>query len=101
MQIKLRRASLAEPSERSSAATRLIANIFQRTDLVRRHFNSPLDDPRTVPAVPPRLPSPTPLGPHSRSSRHSIHIGRALGGGFVQSIFSSPPRRSPFKCFPS
>ena len=52
MQIKLRRASLAEPSERSSAATRLIANIFQRTDLVRRHCNSPLDGPRTVPAIP-------------------------------------------------
>ena len=51
MQIKLRRASLAEPSERISAATRLIANIFQRTDLVRRHCNSPLDDPRTVPAT--------------------------------------------------
>ena len=50
MQIKLRRASLAEPSERSSAATRLIANIFQRTDLVRRHCNSPLDGPRAVPA---------------------------------------------------
>ena len=29
MQIKLRRASLAEPSERISAATRLIANIFR------------------------------------------------------------------------
>ena len=34
MQIKLRRASLAGPSERSSAAARLIANIFQGTDLV-------------------------------------------------------------------
>jgi len=52
MQIKLRRASLAEPSERSSAATRLIANIFQRTDLVRRHYNFPLDGPRTVAAIP-------------------------------------------------
>ena len=52
MQIKLRQASLAEPSERSSAATRLISNIFQRTDLVRRHCNSPLDGPRAVPAVP-------------------------------------------------
>ena len=101
MQIKLRRASLAEPSERISAATRLIANIFQRTDLVRRHCNSPLDGPRTVAAIPPSLPSQTPLGPHPRSSRHSIHIGHALGGGFVQSIFSSPPRRPPFTCFPS
>ena len=52
MQIKLRRARLAEPSQRSSAATRLIANIFQRTDLVRRHCNSPLDGPRAVPAIP-------------------------------------------------
>jgi len=51
MQIKLRRASLAEPSEKSSAATRLIANIFQRTDLVRRHCNSPLDGPRTADAI--------------------------------------------------
>jgi hypothetical protein len=49
MQIKLRRASLAGPSERSSAATRLIANIFQGTDLVRRHCDSPLDGPRAVP----------------------------------------------------
>ena len=101
MQIKLRRASLAEPSERISAATRLIANIFQRTDLVRRNCNSPLDDPTNRPGDSPRLPSQTPLGPHPRSSQHSIHIGHALGGGFVQSIFSSPPRRSPFKCFPS
>ena len=52
MQIKLRRASLAEPSERSSAPTRLIANIFQGTDLVRRHCDSPLDGPRAVPAIP-------------------------------------------------
>ena len=52
MQIKLRRASLAESSESSGAATRLIANIFQRTDLVRRHCNSPLDGPRTVPPIP-------------------------------------------------
>jgi hypothetical protein len=36
MQIELRRASLAEPSDRSSAATRLIANILEGTDLVRR-----------------------------------------------------------------
>src|SRR5260370_35737011 len=101
MQIKLRRASLAEPSERSSAPTRLIASIFQRTDLVRRHCNSPLDGPRTVAAIPPRLPSQTPLGPHPRSSRQSIHIGHAVGSGFVQSIFSSPSRRLPFECFPS
>jgi len=30
----------------------VIANIFQRTDLVRRHCNSPLDGPRAVPAIP-------------------------------------------------
>ena len=52
MQIKLRRASLAGPSDRSSAATQLIANIFQGTDLVRRHCDSPLDGPRAVPAIP-------------------------------------------------
>src|SRR6202011_1016690 len=101
MQIKLRRASLAEPSERSSAPPQLIANIFQRTDLVRRHCNSPLDGPRTAAAIPPRLPSQTPFGPHPRSSRHSIHIGHALASGFVQSIFSPPSRRPPFECFPS
>src|SRR5882762_483786 len=101
MQIKLRRASLAGPSDRSSAATQLIANIFQGTDLVRRHCDSPLDGPRAVPAIPHAYPSPTPFGPHPRSSRHSIHIGHALGSVFVQSIFSPPSRRPPFECFPS
>ena len=43
----------------------------------------------------------TPFGPHPRSSRHSIHIGHALGSGFVQSIFSPPSRQPPFRCFPS
>ena len=52
MQIKLRRASLAGPSDRSSAATRLIANIFQGTDLVRRHRDSPLEAPRPIPQSP-------------------------------------------------
>jgi hypothetical protein len=52
MQIKLRWTNLAGPSDRSSAATRLIANIFQGTDLVRRHCDSPLDGPRAVPAIP-------------------------------------------------
>ena len=33
MQIKLRRTSLARPSDRSSVATRFIANIFQGTDV--------------------------------------------------------------------
>jgi hypothetical protein len=42
-----------------------------------------------------------PFGPHPRSSRHSIHIGHALGSGFVQSIFSPASRRRPFECFPS
>ena len=101
MQIKLRRASLAEPSERTSAATRLIANIFQRTDLVRRHCNSPLDGPRTVRGDSAHLPSPPPFGPHPRSSPQSIHIGHALASGFVQSIFSPPSRRPPVECFPS
>ena len=101
MQIKLRRASLAEPSERSSAATRIIANIFQRTDLVRRHCNSPLDGPRAVPAIPYAYRLRPPFGPHPRSSRHSIHIGHAVAGGFVQSIFSPPSRRPPFECFPN
>ena len=101
MQIKLRQASLAGPSQRSSAATPLIANICQGTDLVRRHCDSPWDGPRAAPRDSARLPSPTPFGPHPRSSRHSIHIGHALGSGFVQSIFSSPSRRLPFECFPS
>jgi hypothetical protein len=101
MQIKLRRASLAGPSDRSSAATRLIANIFQGTDLVRRHCDSPLERPTSRPGDSARLPSPTRFGPHPRSSRHSIHIGHALGSGFVQSIFSPPSRRPPFECFPS
>jgi hypothetical protein len=101
MQIKLRRASLAGPSDRSSAATRLIANIFQGTDLVRRHCDSPLERPTSRPGDSARLPSPTRFGPHPRSSRHSIHIGHALGSGFVQSIFSPASRRRPFECFPS
>jgi hypothetical protein len=101
MQIKLRRASLAEPSERSSAATPLISNISQRTDLVRRHCNSPLDGPRTVPAIPHAYRLRPTIGPHARSNRQSIHIGHALGSGFVQSIFSPPSRRPPFECFPS
>src|SRR6266481_4770402 len=78
MQIKLRRASLAGPSDRSSAATRLIANIFQGTDLVHRHCDSLLERPTSRPGDSARLPSPTPFGPHPRSSRHSIHIGHAL-----------------------
>jgi hypothetical protein len=51
MQIKLRRTSLARPSDRSSAATRLIANIFQGTNVVRRRRNRPLEAPRTMPAI--------------------------------------------------
>src|SRR5438105_1514566 len=101
MQIKSRRASLAGPSERSSAATRLIANIFQGTDLVRRHRDSPLDGRRAVPAIPQayRL---RPLWVLTRDRAGiSIHIGHALGSGFVQSIFSPPSRRPPFECFPS
>ena len=45
MQIKLRRTSLERPSDRSSAATRLIANIFQRTDVVPRRRDTPLEAP--------------------------------------------------------
>jgi hypothetical protein len=52
MQIKLRRPSLAEPSNRSGVATRLIANIFQRTDAVRRRRDGPLQAPQTIPAIP-------------------------------------------------
>jgi hypothetical protein len=52
MQIKLRHTSLARPSDRSSAATRLIANIFQGTDVVPRRRDSPLEAPRTIPAIP-------------------------------------------------
>ena len=52
MQITLRRASLARPSNRSSAATRLIANIFQGTNVVRRRRDSPLEAQQTIPAIP-------------------------------------------------
>ena len=52
MQIKLRRASLAGPSDRSSAASRLIANIFQATDVVPRGRNNPFEAPRTIPTIP-------------------------------------------------
>jgi hypothetical protein len=52
MQIKLRRTSLARPSDRSSAATRLIASIFQGTDVVPRGRDSPLEAPRITTAIP-------------------------------------------------
>ena len=45
MQIKLRPTSLARPSDRSSAGTQLIANIFQGTDVVPRRRDSPLEAP--------------------------------------------------------
>ena len=51
MQIKLRRKSLAGPSDRSSAVTRLITHIFQGTDPVRRHHYRPREVPRTMPAI--------------------------------------------------
>src|SRR5208283_1991000 len=60
----------------------------------------PIGRPTSHPRDSARLPSPTPFGPHPRSSRHSIHIGHALGSGFVQSICSPPSRRPPFRCFP-
>jgi hypothetical protein len=101
MQIRLRRTSLARPSDRSSAATRFIANTFQGTNVVRRRRDKPLQAPRTMSAVldDDRFRLLQILA--QRSSRQSIHIGHALGSGFVQSIFSPPSRRPPFKCFPS
>jgi hypothetical protein len=45
MQIELRQASLARPSHRSSAATRLIANILRGTDPVRRRDERPTELP--------------------------------------------------------
>src|SRR6202022_3291149 len=57
--------------------------------------------PTSRPGDSAHLPPPTPFGPHPRSSRHSIHIGHALGSGFVQSIFSPPSRRPPPECLPS
>ena len=100
MQIKFRRTSLAKPNNRSSAATRLIANIFQGTDVVPRRRDSRLEAPRTIPAIR-HADRSGPFRSPPRSSRQSIHIGHALGSGFVQSIFSPPPRRPPFECFPS
>ena len=52
MQIKLRRTSLARPSDSSSAGTRLIANIFQGTNVVRRRRHNPFKAPRTIPTIP-------------------------------------------------
>jgi hypothetical protein len=43
MQIKFRRASLAGPSDRSSAATRPIANIIQGANVDRRRSDNPFD----------------------------------------------------------
>ena len=51
MQIKFRRTSLARPSNRSGAAARLIANIFQGTDVVPRRRDRRLESPRTIPAI--------------------------------------------------
>ena len=52
MQIKLRRTSLERPSDRSSAATWLIANVFQGTDVVPRRRDSPLEAPQTITTIP-------------------------------------------------
>jgi hypothetical protein len=52
MQIKSRRTSLPRPSDRSSAASRLIANIFQGTDVVPRGRDNPFKAPRTIPTIP-------------------------------------------------
>ena len=51
MQIKLRCTSLARPSERSSAATRFIANVLQGSDLVRRRSGSPRQAQQPIPAI--------------------------------------------------
>jgi hypothetical protein len=48
-----------------------------------------------------RRPPLTHSDPNPKSSRQSKHIGHALPGGFVQSIFSPPPRRPLFKSIPS
>jgi len=52
MQIKLRRTSLAGPSDRSTAATRLIADIFQGADPVRQRRDSPPEPQRAIPVNP-------------------------------------------------
>jgi hypothetical protein len=51
MQIKFRRASLDGPSDRSSAATRPIANIIQGANVDHRRSDNP-SDPREHPAIP-------------------------------------------------
>jgi hypothetical protein len=51
MQIKLRRTSLARPSERSSAATRLIASVLQGSDLVRRRRGSSRQAQQAIPPI--------------------------------------------------
>ena len=52
MQNELRWASLAGTSDRSSAATRPIANLIQATNVVRRRSDKPFDRPRTIPTIP-------------------------------------------------
>jgi hypothetical protein len=49
MQIKLRRTSLARPSNRSSAATRLIVNVLQGSDPARRNRGSPWQAKQAIP----------------------------------------------------
>jgi hypothetical protein len=50
MQIKLRRKSLAGPSDRTTTATRLLANIFQGTNLVRPSRDSKPEAQQSYPA---------------------------------------------------
>jgi hypothetical protein len=100
MQIKLRRTSSARPSDRSSAGTQLIANIFQGTNVVRRRRDNPFKAPRTIR----QSPTLTASGPFRSSPeiQPAINTHRSRSGQrFVQSIFSSPPRRPPLECFPS
>jgi hypothetical protein len=50
MQIKLRRKSSAGPSDGTTTATRLLANNFQGTNLVRPHRDSKPDAQQSYPA---------------------------------------------------
>ena len=57
MQSKLFRASLAGPSDRSGVATRIMAKIFSRTNLIPRHHDSSLEAARLI-----------------QSARHAHHL---------------------------
>jgi hypothetical protein len=61
----------------------IVERIFEKQSGTNRVL--PIGRPTSRPGDSARLPSATPFGPHPRSSRHSIHIGHALGSGFVES----------------